>query len=408
MMSIFGFPDWLALGISLVVIFIAILKRRSHFWDRQRIPSFRPSLIQGNIQSPFVAKTSTSEQITAIYKQAKNKGYNYFGIYTFMCRPQFVPVNLNLLKNILVKDFQYFTDRGFFYNEKDDPLSAHLFALGGQKWRNLRVKMTPTFTAGKMKQMFQTVANCGTILTNIMSDKLNNNEPVDIKDILGCYSTDIICSCAFGLDSNTSNDPDSLFRRMGKKFFDDVSKWRLFLILFSINLPKIAKALHIRQTPKDVSDFFIKVVEDTINYRLNNNYTRNDFLQLMIEMQKNDPSLTLNIIAAQCFVFFIAGFETSSTTMTFALYELAKNQELQSKVREEIETVLKRHDGQVSYDSIMDLKYMGQVIEGCCLLYYINNTIYVYLLLLYFRNSKKISSTCACVSRMRKRLYFAR
>lgn len=69
-------------------------------------------------------------------------------------------------------------------------------------------------------------------------------------------------------------------------------------------------------------------------------------------------------LTAQSFVFFLAGFETSSTTMTFALYELAIHQDLQDKVREEIEQVLAKHNGQMTYDSLSELKYMSQVIDG--------------------------------------------
>ncbi|XP_023159272.1 probable cytochrome P450 6a14, partial [Ceratitis capitata] len=46
--------------------------------------------------------------------------------------------------------------------------------------------------------------------------------------------------------------------------------------------------------------------------------------------------LTLLQMAAQAFVFFAAGFHTSSTTMSFCLYELAMNQAIQDKLREEI------------------------------------------------------------------------
>jgi cytochrome P450 family 6 len=53
----------------------------------------------------------------------------------------------------------------------------------------------------------------------------------------------------------------------------------------------------------------------------------------------------------------LAGFEGSVTTMTFALYELAKNQEIQKKVRHEMETVLARHDGK-------EMKYLNQVLDG--------------------------------------------
>lgn len=69
-------------------------------------------------------------------------------------------------------------------------------------------------------------------------------------------------------------------------------------------------------------------------------------------------------LAAQCFIFFIAGFETSSTTATFVLYELATHQDIQDKVREEIRTVLAKHENKITYDSLNELTYMRQVIDG--------------------------------------------
>lgn len=50
--------------------------------------------------------------------------------------------------------------------------------------------------------------------------------------------------------------------------------------------------------------------------------------------------------------------------MTFALYELARNQEIQDKVRTEIKTVLRKYNGEINYDSTMELKYMKQVVDG--------------------------------------------
>lgn len=69
-------------------------------------------------------------------------------------------------------------------------------------------------------------------------------------------------------------------------------------------------------------------------------------------------------IAAQCFSFFLAGFDTSSSTMMFALFELARQPDLQEKVREELFGVFNKYDNQISYDSIKELKYMHQVIQG--------------------------------------------
>lgn len=69
-------------------------------------------------------------------------------------------------------------------------------------------------------------------------------------------------------------------------------------------------------------------------------------------------------MVAQSFVFFFAGFETSSTTMTFALFELAQHPDIQEKTREELTTVLEKYNNHVCYDSVKEMVYMQQVIDG--------------------------------------------
>jgi cytochrome P450 family 6 len=63
-------------------------------------------------------------------------------------------------------------------------------------------------------------------------------------------------------------------------------------------------------------------------------------------------------------VFFLAGFETSSTTMTFCLYELAMNPDIQERLRAEIDTVLQKHGGNITYESIFEMEYLEKVVDG--------------------------------------------
>ena len=50
--------------------------------------------------------------------------------------------------------------------------------------------------------------------------------------------------------------------------------------------------------------------------------------------------LTKDEILAQCLFFFLAGFETTGTTLGFALYYLAMNPEVQEKAQTEVDQVL--------------------------------------------------------------------
>jgi hypothetical protein len=83
------------------------------------------------------------------------------GIFSFD-KPSLLVRDLELVKNILVKDFQTFTDRIFSVEERFDPLFANIISIiNGQLWRHLRTNLTPVFTSRKMKMMFCLVDTCG-------------------------------------------------------------------------------------------------------------------------------------------------------------------------------------------------------------------------------------------------------
>lgn len=81
--------------------------------------------------------------------------------------------------------------------------------------------------------------------------------------------------------------------------------------------------------------------------------------------------LTEPQVVAQSVLFLIAGFETSSTLLTFTCYELAINQEIQIKLREEICSVLKRHNDKCTYEAMQEMTFLDMVLAGMCLTYYL-------------------------------------
>lgn len=154
--------------------------------------------------------------------------------------------------------------------------------------------------------------------------------------------------------------------------------------------PKIAKFFRLRFADKDVGDFMIETVRRNLEYREKSNVTRKDFFQLLMQLRNTGSisedgdwsskatsktkSISVEDMAAEAYIFFIGGFESSSTTMSFCLYEMSKDQEAQNKAYEEITRVLAKHNGQLTYDSLAEMTYMENSIDGNKLIFFLQNS----------------------------------
>ncbi|XP_055697203.1 cytochrome P450 6a8-like [Phlebotomus papatasi] len=363
--------DWNLVLVSVVTLLVAgylYVKKKFQYWEEKGVPYVKP-------QFPFgiLKEMGSTKHSSQVFSEAYNelKGKNTFGGVFFFTRPVVVPTDLELLKNIFVKDFQYFTDRGIYVNEKDDPLSGHLFALSGQRWRNLRNKLSPTFTSGKMKMMHSTIIAVAKEFQNYLEPFAERKETIEIKDVLSRFTTDVIGNCAFGIDCNSLKQPDTEFRRIGKRVFENTS-FEIIRIFFLVMFQDLGRMLKMKVNKPEVSEFFMRLLKETTEYREKNNVKRNDFLSLLLQIKNTGKlegddtdlgKMTFEELAAQTFLFFIAGFETSSSTMNFALYELAQHQDIQDRAREEVNRVLEKYNGEYTYEACMEMKYLDQIIH---------------------------------------------
>jgi len=251
------------------------------YWKKRNVPYIEPIFPFGNFIDMVLTRRPTGDICADIYN--KLEGHNFGGTYIFTS-PRLVVIGPDLIKDVLVKDFSTFHDRGVYINEEVEPLTGHLFSLTGMKWRNLRFKLTPTFTSGKLKMMFQKLVDCGKGLQTCLEKVAETGDVIEIKDILARFSTDVISSCAFGIECNCLKNEDAEFRRWGRKIFEPSFKRRFIRILSSI-APVVLDVLKISSFDSDVSKYFRNMVQETVEYREKNNVKRNDFLQLLIQLK---------------------------------------------------------------------------------------------------------------------------
>lgn len=81
---------------------------------------------------------------------------------------------------MLVKDFNCFVDRGIYTDESKEPMTGHLFRLTGQRWKNMRNKLSPSFTVGKLRMMFPTILEVAQNMQTSLGDAATENKCIEV------------------------------------------------------------------------------------------------------------------------------------------------------------------------------------------------------------------------------------
>ncbi|XP_063852736.1 cytochrome P450 9e2-like [Scylla paramamosain] len=383
--ALWAFPAVVPLTVILCLAAL-YLHRTYSFWDSRGVPGPKPVWVLGNMYPRLRASVSMAEFDQKMYE--KHGGRKMCGYYEFT-KPCLMVGDLQLLKHVMVKDFDHFTDRSFVtFNE---PVMDHmLLGLKGTTWKAVRSVMTPTFSSGKVKQTLQLVKDCAKNLVTYFNKELEKGSSVfEMKDVYGMFTMDTIASIAFGVSSDTLNNTENEFSAAAVRFFTPAAKWKRPFIFLQFLKPHIAKRLHLNFIDRTPIYFFSKVVRDTMKYRQENNLRRSDFLQLLLDAQlqeqtnnnkscpSNSPSagkvtnqvLTDLVITSQCVLFYIAGYDTTATTLSFLSYCLALHPEIQQKCMAEIDQVLERHNGEITYEAISEMNYLDMVFAETLRLY---------------------------------------
>ncbi|XP_069022735.1 cytochrome P450 3A30-like [Embiotoca jacksoni] len=313
-----------------------------------------------------------------------------WGMYEFR-KPALVVMDPDMLKTILVKEsFTYFTNRRNL-NLKGDLYDAVSFVEDDQ-WKRIRSILSPSFSSGRIKEMFSIMKHHSRKLT----DNLQYDEVIQIKDFFGPYSVDATVSIAIGVDME-SKASSPIISHAAKLFrFPPL----LFLVQAWVPvLVPLMELLHISFFPKSSTDFIKKIVAK-IREERNESSSQNskDVLQYLINSQTANEGksqkkgnyhtytihaqhllkcnvflsvltgLTDHEILSQVGMFIFAGYDTSASTLTFLAYNLARNPEVMKRLQKEIDVTFP-NKGPVQYEDLMQMEYLDCVINESLRLY---------------------------------------
>ncbi|CAG2118552.1 unnamed protein product [Medioppia subpectinata] len=319
-----------------------------------------------------------------------------------------------LIKQILVKEFYKFRNRPKPVDRPHDS-GEILFDARDDHWKRIRAIASPAFTSGKLRRMYPLIDECcrdflAALDRDVVSATSGHLE-VDIKRVMSAFTMDVIASTSFATKTNTYSDPNNPFITTVKGIIDK-NRWQ---ILLDTVLPTFMtqNPVYKPRTSDGTSGFafIIDVSRRLISERKKSGHKRHDLLQLLIDAEKeadNSSSnetvksgpkstattdavdtgghhvnkgvdelmaekqalsgvaakrLTEAEIVAQCLLFFIVGYETTATTLSYCTYELALNPDIQDMLVAETAEAVDEDTGDIDYETLCRLPYLDAVIS---------------------------------------------
>uniref|UniRef100_A0A8C4LX98 unspecific monooxygenase n=1 Tax=Equus asinus asinus TaxID=83772 RepID=A0A8C4LX98_EQUAS len=262
----------------------------------------------------------------------------------------------DLIKTVLVKEcYSVFTNRRSF-----GPVGFMKNAISiseDEQWKRIRTLLSPTFTSGKLKEMYPIIGQYGDVLVRNLKKEAEKGKPIALKDIFGAYSMDVITSTSFGVNIDSLNNPQDPFVENTKKLlrFDFLDPFILSITIFPFLNP-VFELLNIFLFPKSMR----------ISAKLKNgacsdiNCSQGNFLEA--SMHNFLQTLSDLELVAQSIIFIFAGYEPVSSSLSFLLYLLATHPDVQQKLQEEIDATFPNM-APPTYDALVQMEYLDMVLN---------------------------------------------
>ncbi|XP_061399969.1 cytochrome P450 6g1-like, partial [Musca vetustissima] len=363
--------------IIILTILIFLYHRNFSYWTRvKNVPSVPGRIFSGNLLDFLSFKTNFGFHLKTIYDDVKFANAPVVGVYS-LYKPCLLIRDPDIIKSVLIKDFDCFHNRFVKLDYEHDPLGAQMmFFADYPLWKEMRTKLSSTFTSGKLKYMYPLIQQVGENMQNYLESQ-GAVFQTEMKDLCARLTTDMIATTVFGFQSNSVQNPSEDFHKE-VRYLSHFTWRRALDFLVVLFAPKLTRPLGTKILFPETEQFLRTTITQAVQQRESSQggEKRNDVIDIFVKlkqdaMERGEQNIDkfMECLIAQAGIFMVGGFDTSSTTISNALLELAKQPELQTKLRQEIKDALAEGDGEISYEAFGKLTYMEMVINETLRIY---------------------------------------
>ncbi|KAK6303863.1 cytochrome P450 3A30 [Coregonus clupeaformis] len=343
---------------------------------------FKKLGIQGPKPLPFIGTFLEYKRGIFIFdKECYQKYGDVWGFFDGRL-PVMGVMDTAMIKTILVKEcYSVFTNRRDF--GLNGELHDAVTIVEDDEWKRIRSTLSPSFTSGRLKDMFKIMTQHSRNLVKFLQKKVDSDEVLEVKEIFGAYSMDVVASSAFSVDIDSINQPNDPVITNVKELlkFNLLNPLLILIVLFPFMRPLLEKC-NVSFLPAGVMEFFYSFLRKIKAERSKNVHnTRVDLMQLMVDSQipqdhgskeSAHKGLTDHEILSQALTYIFAGYETSSSTLGFLSYNLATNPDVQATLQDEIDQTFP-DKAPPTYEGLMQMEYLDMVINESLRVYPISS-----------------------------------
>ena len=315
------------------------------------------------------------------YLESKEKWMLRYGptFITYLgIKPVIVTEDLDIIKSVMVKNFDSFMNRS-----RVPPLlrkgKVHgLLQLRDEQWRRVRRILTPTFSSKKLRMMSPLIQESCERLRNKMAAVSNTNSSVDVWQWFGMFTMEVILATAFSRDISLENGQENLLIKAAASIFHTVRSGslgleRLVTVIshFPWSIPLLrflARRTRDARSWDYIEETALKLIEDRRNTMATTGSTAKDLLQLLLEAHdenketKSSGYLSNDEIVSTIMTIILAGYETTSNALSYTAYLLALNPTIQDKLIKEINDYYEINPDSSLYDAAENIEYVNMVL----------------------------------------------
>ncbi|WP_326595297.1 cytochrome P450 [Streptomyces sp. NBC_01803] len=228
-------------------------------------------------------------------------------------------------------------------------------------WQRAHDILAPAFTRESMRRYHPAMLEMAARLMTVWDTRADRGTPVDVSSDMTKLTLETIGNTGFGYDfgSFERDEPHPFVTAMVGAL--RTAQQRV------LTAPVIGRFQARRADRRNATytGYMASVVDEIIRERVSVGDTRtDDLLGLMLNTAQPGTGDRLDVanIRNQVITFLIAGHETTSGALSFALYYLAKHPELMARAQEEVDRVW--GDAEVpAYEQVSKARYVRRVLD---------------------------------------------